>query len=83
MRGGLRQGYLHALPDQDADSATPEGEKAEGAFYVWAADEVDEVLGTDSERARVFARHYHVRPGGNATLSPRRRAPPLDGPWWR
>jgi uncharacterized protein YyaL (SSP411 family) len=68
-------------PDQDADSATPEGEKAEGAFYVWAADEIDEVLGTDSERARLFARHYSVEPGGNATLSPRRCGSSVRNPW--
>ena len=70
---------LACVPEQDADSATPEGDKAEGAFYVWAADEVDEVLGTDSERARVFARYYYVKPGGNADLSPRRCACCLAG----
>ena len=60
------------VPDQDADSATAGGLKAEGAFYVWTADEVDEVLGTDSERSRLFRRHYYVKPQGNADLSPRR-----------
>ena len=60
---------------QDADSATPEGEKAEGAFYIWAADEIDEVLGTDSERARLFGRHYYVKPAGNVDLSRRRCVP--------
>ncbi len=60
------------VPVQDADSATADGRKAEGAFYVWTADEVDEVLGTDSERARLFRRHYYVKPQGNADLSPRR-----------
>ena len=39
---------------------------------MWTADEIDEVLGTDSERARLFRRHYYVKPQGNADLSPRR-----------
>lgn len=54
------------------------GKKAEGAFYMWSADEVDEVLGTDSERSRVFKQHYYVKPGGNTDLSPRRHAPPAS-----
>lgn len=57
---------------QDADSLDTAGKKSEGAFYVWTADEIDEVLGTDSERARVFKRHYYVKPQGNCDLSPRR-----------
>lgn len=60
---------------QDADSMDKTGKKAEGAFYMWSADEIDEVLGTDSERSRVFKQHYYVKPGGNTDLSPRRYAP--------
>ena len=41
----------------DADS---EGE--EGKFYVWAADEIDEILGTD---AAAFKDAYDVAPHGN------------------
>jgi uncharacterized protein len=43
---------------QDADS---EGE--EGRFYVWSADEIDEVLGP--EEGPLFRLHYDVAPGGN------------------
>lgn len=57
---------------QDADSLDKAGKKSEGAFYLWSADEVDEVLGTDSERGRAFKRHYYVKPAGNTDLSPRR-----------
>jgi uncharacterized protein YyaL (SSP411 family) len=42
----------------DADS-----EGVEGKFYVWGADEIREVLGTDD--ARLFAEHYDVTPDGN------------------
>jgi uncharacterized protein YyaL (SSP411 family) len=42
----------------DADS-----EGMEGKFYVWGADEIREVLGTDD--ARLFAEHYDVTAAGN------------------
>jgi uncharacterized protein YyaL (SSP411 family) len=43
---------------QDADS---EGE--EGKFYVWSAEEIDEVLGP--EDGRIAQSYYGVTPGGN------------------
>jgi uncharacterized protein YyaL (SSP411 family) len=57
---------------QDADSLDKAGKKAEGAYYVWTADEIDEVLGGDSERGHAFKRHYYVKTGGNIDLSSRR-----------
>ena len=48
------------------------GKKAEGAFYVWTAEEIDEVLGADTEQGKAFKRHYYVKPNGNIDLSPRR-----------
>ncbi|MEY2511713.1 MAG: uncharacterized protein QOE26_2476 [Verrucomicrobiota bacterium] len=50
---------------EDADSeipSSPEHKKREGAFYVWAKDEVDAVLGPDAE---IFNFHYAVKEGGN------------------
>jgi uncharacterized protein YyaL (SSP411 family) len=50
---------------EDADSLLEAGkpEHAEGAFYVWTADELKKLLGTDS--AAVLSFRYGVEPGGN------------------
>lgn len=50
---------------EDADAAVPgrEGERAEGAFYVWEKAEIQELLG--SEDAAAFCRHYGVEEEGN------------------
>jgi uncharacterized protein YyaL (SSP411 family) len=51
---------------EDADSARDPSrphEKAEGAFYVWRAEEIQKVLGP--EAAEVFSFHFDVAPAGN------------------
>jgi uncharacterized protein YyaL (SSP411 family) len=45
---------------QDADS--PEGE---GAYYVWTIGEINETLGNQSKKARIFASYYGVTDSGN------------------
>ena len=67
--GDLWQEALHV---QDADSLDKAGRKTEGAYYVWTAQEVDEVLGADTERERAFKQHYYVKANGNVDLSARR-----------
>ena len=58
---------------EDADSVPPEHaheahpHKMEGAFYVWADDEVGAVL---REEAEIFRARYGVRPSGNAPADP-------------
>ena len=58
---------------EDADSVPPghagrpDAHKAEGAFYVWSAEEIQQILGDD---APVFAARYGVEPGGNAPFDP-------------
>jgi uncharacterized protein YyaL (SSP411 family) len=48
---------------EDADSTDPEtGEHAEGAFYVWTAEEIRAALGDD---AGLFIRHHGVMEDGN------------------
>ncbi|PKA58457.1 dTMP kinase [Apostasia shenzhenica] len=53
---------------EDADSAETEDVsiKKEGAFYVWTSDEVDEVLGDQTE---LFKVHYYIKASGNCDLS--------------
>jgi uncharacterized protein len=55
---------------EDADSPIAAGiadpghsKNAEGAFYVWTTQEIDDALGED---ARVFSFHYGVEENGNA-----------------
>jgi uncharacterized protein YyaL (SSP411 family) len=65
-----RGGFFSA---EDADSVQPEHafeatpHKSEGAFYIWAADEIHQALGDD---AAVFNARYGVLPGGNAPFDP-------------
>lgn len=49
---------------EDADSLSPDGRHAEGAFYVWTKAEIEEVLGP--AEAEAFCRHYGVENAGNA-----------------
>ncbi|KAK1315644.1 hypothetical protein QJS10_CPA05g00498 [Acorus calamus] len=53
---------------EDADSAEFEGalRKKEGAFYVWTAKEVEDVMG---DSAKLFMEHYYVKTSGNCDLS--------------
>ncbi|NBC87632.1 MAG: DUF255 domain-containing protein [Bacteroidetes bacterium] len=48
---------------EDADSLTPEGEREEGAFYVWTTDELREVL--DEDDADWVIEVFQARDGGN------------------
>jgi uncharacterized protein YyaL (SSP411 family) len=59
---GPEGGFYSAL---DADSLMEKGrpDHAEGAFYVWSADQIRQVLG--EERAAIFDLYYGVTPSGN------------------
>ena len=53
-----------SIPPRMRTSLIPGGnEKGEGAFYVWAKAEIDEVLGPD---AALFSRVYGVEADGNS-----------------
>jgi uncharacterized protein YyaL (SSP411 family) len=58
---------------EDADSVPPEHatdpnvRKSEGAFYIWADEEIAAVLGEDADIAR---RRFGIEPGGNAPHDP-------------
>ena len=59
---GQKGGFYSAL---DADSLREAGkpEHGEGAFYVWEAKQIEQVLGP--EKAAIFDFYYGVTPGGN------------------
>src|SRR5216684_4730395 len=58
---------------EDADSIPPEhagrtdAHKAEGAFYLWPAEEIDRLLGEDAE---ILKRHFGIERDGNAPIDP-------------
>ncbi|MFZ0450933.1 MAG: thioredoxin domain-containing protein [Desulfatiglandaceae bacterium] len=59
-----------SLPQELAEkvSDTGHGEKKEGAYYVWGADEIKGILGArDNE---IFAYYCGIKPGGNAESDP-------------
>jgi uncharacterized protein YyaL (SSP411 family) len=56
------EGGFHTAEDADSPVAAGRPEHAEGAFYVWTAEELREVLGPD---AAWFAAHFGVQPEGN------------------
>jgi uncharacterized protein YyaL (SSP411 family) len=52
----------------DADSAGPDGESAEGQFFVWSRSEIESVLGGSAETSAAiprFLEHYGVTAAGN------------------
>lgn len=59
------EGGLFAAEDADSLSSLTDTHGKEGAFYVWDAREVEEVLGKDSDAHRVICAHYGVRLDGN------------------
>ena len=67
---GAAGGFLSA---EDADSipqelaGKPDAHKAEGAFYLWTVDELEELLGHEAE---VVRRRFGVEPSGNAPVDP-------------
>jgi uncharacterized protein YyaL (SSP411 family) len=53
---------------EDADSADESGEKREGAFYVWSAEEIDALLAPGD--ARMFRYRFGVEERGNVEEDP-------------
>jgi hypothetical protein len=64
-----REGGFYSAEDADSapDPAYP-NKKSEGAFYIWSATEVENLLGP--ERARVFAQRYGIEADGNVDNDP-------------
>jgi uncharacterized protein len=64
-------GGFHSAEDADSvppeDVAEHEPHKKEGAFYLWRADEIDELLGDD---AAIVKLRFGIEPDGNAPQDP-------------
>ena len=64
------EGGFYSAEDADSlppDADGPDAVKAEGAFYLWTAVEIDAVLGNDAE---VIKRRFGIEPHGNAPQDP-------------
>ncbi len=63
------EGGFYSAEDADSapDPAYP-NRKSEGAFYIWTAAEIQDLVGP--EAARYFGYRYGVRPGGNVENDP-------------
>ena len=65
------QGGFYSAEDADSIppelAGTPAAHKSEGAFYIWADDEIARVLGEDAATAR---RRFGIEPAGNAPNDP-------------
>jgi uncharacterized protein YyaL (SSP411 family) len=67
------EGGFYSAEDADSEPPAAHGApaashgKAEGAFYLWEAEEIDRALG---DEAPVFRRRYGIEPGGNALQDP-------------
>jgi len=61
------EGGFYSAEDADSLVRTGKSDRAEGAFYVWEKDEIDDVLGSD--RAKIFDYIYGVEAKGNAAES--------------
>ncbi len=48
----------------DAQSEGEDGEREEGAFYLWTPSEVEDAV-DDEQAAELFCEHYGIREGGN------------------
>ncbi len=63
-----KAGGFYSAEDADSQLARDKPEHAEGAFYVWTQEEIDQLL--SPEQARVFDDFYGVEPKGNAPEDP-------------
>ncbi|MEZ5351150.1 MAG: thioredoxin domain-containing protein [Bryobacteraceae bacterium] len=61
-------GFYSAEDADSAADASKPNEKGEGAFYIWAASELEEALGAG--RAALFQERFGVEAGGNVTADP-------------
>ena len=66
------EGGFYSAEDADSLPSHDSTIKKEGAFYVWTAPQLDEILGDQSD---MFKHHYGVQPEGNCDPSKGVRKP--------
>lgn len=62
------EGGFYSAEDADSEDPARPGHKGEGAFYIWAWKELEDLLGRDL--AHRFAEAYGCLPGGNVHHDP-------------
>jgi uncharacterized protein YyaL (SSP411 family) len=62
------EGGFYSAEDADSEDPARPGHKGEGAFYIWAWKELEDLLGKDL--AHRFAEAYGCLPGGNVHQDP-------------
>ncbi len=62
------EGGFYSAEDADSLELGKQGHKVEGAFYVWAAQEIEQRL--DRRSAALFSHRYGVQPDGNVSEDP-------------
>ena len=67
------QGQFYSAEDADSDVPGRAGEHAEGAFYLWAHDEIEAILGQPA--AAIFNDRYGVARHGNVRDDPQGEFP--------
>ena len=67
LRTDLRHpdGGLYSAEDADSLPHRDSKKKKEGAFYVWELDEVQQLLGSESNECKVATSHYGLEVDGN------------------
>ncbi|KAL7283967.1 hypothetical protein ACG7TL_001239 [Trametes sanguinea] len=60
------EGGFYSAEDADSLPSNDSTVKKEGAFYVWTANEIGSILGTDAD---LFKYHFGVEPNGNCDPS--------------
>lgn len=63
------EGGFYSTEDADSPAAKETAEKREGAFYLWSAGEIPEILGNE-ELASIFSFAYGITPEGNVMHDP-------------
>ncbi len=65
---GNKDGGFYSAEDADSENPYRDGEKTEGAFYLWELDEVEKILGV--EHSEIFGYIYGLESKGNTLDDP-------------